>query len=543
MFLVFFISAFEGYPSDCIIDGYMNKVSYDQGETADVFINSDSVYNDKKLYLYTVNYLVVDSVTADLTPQSIINPDPWENGYGYAISFNYTIPSTLKSGMYNWGNKLFFIVKSKIKNADITIIYPSNTEEAYNDAGEKSLYDFNSTDSRRAHIVSFLRPQTKANLDAVKVLSDGFMGWTDTLSTYDIQYICDQDMDDIHEIENSQIIVVIGHSEYWTRLGRLNFDQFVNSGKNAIVLSGNTMWWQVRYNEDKTALICYKNVTIDPVSNTLLKTITWTTPSLYYPVLNSIGVDWPHGSLPRPGNCGWYGYKVMLPNSPLLAGTKLSFNDTISCRSSETDGTLFAGFNDLGDPVLDTVTLGFCKTELIGYDWGANTVNDSPSQRGYGTFIAFRKNASSGNIINSGFSNWCSNTQAPGWTGGFAGSDSEKIKRITLNMFDLLLSHSSIYASPEIAECSLSSDCAGSTKGQFSVDPNPSTGKFIVQSLEYEIQEMEAYNQFGKRVFLFTPSHSYFSTEIDLSTQPSGMYFLRINSGCRMDAFKLIVNH
>ena len=33
-----------------------------------------------------------------------------------------------------------------------------------------------------------------------------------------------------------------------------------NTGGHALILSGNTMWWQVRYNEDKTKLICYFNI-------------------------------------------------------------------------------------------------------------------------------------------------------------------------------------------------------------------------------------------------------------------------------------------
>ena len=107
--------------------------------------------------------------------------------------------------------------------------------------------------------------------------------------------ICDQDMDDYSEIQNSKILVVIGHSEYWTKAARLNFDQFVNSGKDAVILSGNTMWWQVRYNADKTKMICYKDEISDTISDPLLKTIAWPYPSLNYSVLTSIGADWPRG--------------------------------------------------------------------------------------------------------------------------------------------------------------------------------------------------------------------------------------------------------
>jgi len=450
LFFIFFINAVKSNATNIIVDGYMDKISYDPGNVANVFIKATSIFTKQKLYLYTVNNVIVDSVTVKLAPQKIskvYSIAPWKYGYGYVVSFTYTIPHDLKSGMYNWGGKIFFIVKSAAKNADITIIYPSNTEAAYNEAGGKSLYPFNSTDLTKSCQVSFLRPLSFYTINQVKILSDGIMKWLNTLNGYSVQYVCDQDMDDFSEIKNSKIIVVIGHSEYWTREARLNFDRFVNGGKDAIILSGNTMWWQVRYEGANSHLVCIKNGPLDHIEAPLLKTVNWPDVSLNYPVLNSIGVDFIHGALTKLSPHGWYGYKIMLPHSPLLAGTGLNFNDTLSCKSSEYDGTLFSGFNKQGDPILDTTALGFSKIELIGYDWGIRP-KDTTQKKGYGTFIAFKKNISSGNVINTGMNNWCALYQAPGWSGGFGGADSGKIKQITLNMFDLLLAHKNIYTTP-----------------------------------------------------------------------------------------------
>lgn len=155
----------------------MDKISYNPGEVASVYINADGNHASKKLYLYSVNNEVVDSLVVAVFPQSnsVGNIAPWENGYDYSVSFTYTIPSSLNSGMYSWENKVFFIVKSAVKNADITIIYPSNNDAAYNESGGKCLYEHNSSNAVRAHTVSFLRPLSPNLLYTQKSLSAAFM--------------------------------------------------------------------------------------------------------------------------------------------------------------------------------------------------------------------------------------------------------------------------------------------------------------------------------------------------------------------------------
>ena len=49
-----------------------------------------------------------------------------------------------------------------------------------------------------------------------------------------------------------------------------NIDKFINKGKNLLVLSGNTMWWHIRYNSDKTKIIIYKDINVDPITSSNL---------------------------------------------------------------------------------------------------------------------------------------------------------------------------------------------------------------------------------------------------------------------------------
>jgi hypothetical protein len=521
-----------------IADGYMDKISYNPTDTARVYINATANFIGKKLYLRNALHVIVDSVTVSLIPQhiSLSNTAPWQNGFGYAVSFTYIIPHNLVSGVYHWDNKIYFIVKSAAKNADITIIYPSNTEAAYDSAGGKCLYDDASHQLIRADTISFQRPMTNSN----KLYNtNSIIKWVSKLHGYSIQFICDQDLDDYTEIQNSKIICVVGHSEYWTRAARLNFDQFVNNGKHAIVLSGNTMWWQVRYSADKKQLICYKGPN-DPTSNPLLRTINWPDPSLHYPPLNSIGVDWVHGAYP-PSTLvnyhGWGGYKIMQANSPLLAGTGLHFNDTMSCATREYDGTLLHGTNALGDPILDTTTLGFCKIELIGYDYGEQDQSSPPYTKGHGTFIAFKKNANTGNVINVGGMGWCVNPPTGGYNGGFGGKDSSRIKTITLNMFDLLLANKNIFTHPNDSIC-LAAGINQITQNQLKIYPNPASTILNVEFLmPSETADIKLFDVLGKEIL------STKQREIDVINLSNGVYFIQVKTNQNTYTQKIIVQH
>ena len=57
-------------------------------------------------------------------------------------------------------------------------------------------------------------------------------------------------------LSNYKIVVFAGHSEYWSKEMRDNLENFLAAGGNAMILSGNTMWWQVRFEDKK--MIAYK---------------------------------------------------------------------------------------------------------------------------------------------------------------------------------------------------------------------------------------------------------------------------------------------
>jgi hypothetical protein len=392
---------------------------------------------------------VVDSVSVAVHSQRIANAEPWRNGFGWKPSFTYEID--LPSGIYLWGNAVPFVVTSDLDSLDLVVVYPSNTIAAYNRSGGRSLYGPSRTHRLGLAAQSLIEngwgaglpPHYENRATAVSFQRTGglthwgffqpFLPWALEQTDLRIGYIADHDLDVYDSIARARILMIMGHSEYWSRAARQNFDRFVADGGSAIVLSGNTMWWQVRYSEDGTRLISYKEGDIDPVDDPHYLTINWYDDRLEYSIIASIGGDFVHGGYGLTDeDRGWNGYRIIAPDSPLLANVELAADSIISMPSLEYDGAPLV-WNG-GSPQLDLQTIGAYRGELIGYDFGyrdgAETV---------GTFHVIQHTPSSGVVINGGSTNWTSHD-------GFGGRDSVAVRQITRNAIDILLSAGEVFS-------------------------------------------------------------------------------------------------
>jgi len=404
--------------------GYTDKVSYFPDEKITAFLQSNTVKDICRLDIYDGGGNVAFSVNTPLTVQTISSNEPFKNGYGFQRTIEFEIPAGTASGIYQIENKIPFVIKTH-DAVDLVVVYPSNTANAYSESGGKSLYT--TPLSERPPVVSFHRPVQLQSFSYHCVLL------FNQLKNYKIGYLADSDLDDYSTFSNSRLLVLIGHNEYWTRQARINFDKYVENGKHALVLSGNNMWWQVRYSADGSQLICYKNKNLDPETSSLLKTDLWNLPLLQYPIFSSLCADFDQGGYGLRADQGWDGYKIAAPDSPLLEGTNLKRGDIISIPSSEYDGAPISGFDADGYPVIDQATLNVHKIELIGFDRGYR------EKATCATFIVFQRSPSSGIVINTATTDWCSYN-------GLGGYSSTAIRKITMNAVTKLLNGSDVFS-------------------------------------------------------------------------------------------------
>ncbi len=404
-----------------VVEGYTDKVSYAPDEEVTAFLQANSVLASCKLSIYHVNGDEAFSIAASLAIQTMSGNAPSSNGFGFTPTVKFKLPDDVASGVYMIEKKIPFVVRTT-ETVDLMIVYASNTANAYATSGGKSLYTH---PPNKPTQVSFHRPIP------LEAFSGQCLKWFEDLQGFTMGYVVDSDLDYYDRIKHAKTLVIIGHNEYWTRAARLNFDRFVSEGGDAVILSGNTMWWQVRYADDGKTLLCYKDVA-DPETNPLYKTTTWNMPALDYSITSSIGADSPGGGYGVRDDKGWNGYKIVNKDSPLFDGLNLTNGQIISCPTVEWDGAPIASFHGNGYPVIDNTILNFDQVELLAFDRGFRTVDT------YGTFIVFRRTPTSGVIINTASTDWCS-------SGGMGGADGDKIKKITLNALTKLKAGETVF--------------------------------------------------------------------------------------------------
>jgi len=250
-------------------------------------------------------------------------PDP--NGLvqaGWPVTDTFALPATVTSGYYRVrfvlldgrASSTYVIVRAPADyQATILVQVPVNTWQAYNSWGGRSLYNI-AGQAVQANRVSFDRPYVWNSL-----------GWQYPLvlflerEGYDVSYQTDLDTDsDPSSLLGYRLVIVAGHSEYWTHTMRDAFDAARDAGVNLAFMGANDAYWQVRYEANGRVIVGYKS-TADPIADPSLKTILFRALTPPRPECELIGIQHQGGELNWPG-----GDYTIVPSSlgnPWFVGT------------------------------------------------------------------------------------------------------------------------------------------------------------------------------------------------------------------------------
>lgn len=300
----------------------------------------------------------------------------WPSGY-------YEVAISTDGGRVTHEAVACFVVRAAAPDPDRPLLaLCTNTYNAYNDFGGRNLYEGGTQ-------VSFLRPLATGLLrkpagpgSRVTVLDPpdprmrahvtylrdhhmtqwaGSAGWPNyelpfvrwaEANGYPVDYAINADLEDPATLEGRRLYLSVGHDEYWSAPMRDTVEAFTAAGGNALFLSGNTAFWQVRLEDDGATMVGYKDrFARDPVFGTDRQgelTSMWSDHLVGRPENEMTGVSFVRGGYHRIGRTvasGAGGYTVYDPGHWAFAGTDATFGDLVGARSTivgyECDGCDF----------------------------------------------------------------------------------------------------------------------------------------------------------------------------------------------------------
>jgi len=358
------------------ISGYMDQVSINLGESIGLYVSTTRPKYWVELYRmgwYGGSGGRLIASAGPLTGQSQPMPTPdattgliepkWQ------LSATFQTDPTWVSGAYlvklldDVGDVSYawFTLRDDADQSEILYQFATNTYQAYNNWGGKSVYDYNSNNAR-AYKVSYERPY--ANWAGAGDFFEGdynMVRWLES-QNYGVKYATSVDMhNNANLVANSQMFLSNWHDEYWSASMRNNLVAARDAGKNIAFFDSNNIFWQVRFEASSTGranhtMVAYKDASLDPLakSNPMMATVNW----------RDTPVSLPENAILGSMSEGMFNYGSSFPwvvqNSThwLYAGTGLHDGDQIAgLVGYEYDKVYDNGLTPAGLTVLSTSPL------------------------------------------------------------------------------------------------------------------------------------------------------------------------------------------
>lgn len=385
------------------IEGYFSQLSYGPADTAALHVSTTAAQYNVAIERWGAQRVEVfraDGLVGHYTPA----PDDADaNGCRWPVSLHVPIGASWTSGFYlatltavgaASGRDVAhacFVVRGAGAERTLLVL-GTNTWNAYNTWGGRSLYT-------GGHQVSFRRPFGRGILCRPEVERDDrkarpvryretpdangsifqayrtrhgypaaigsagwftherrFVEWAEAAG-HSFDMAVSSDLDEHPGLLDAYDLVVgVGHDEYWSAGGRDAIDAHLARGGNYASFSGNTMFWQVRLtggpaNVDHMIGHKYSAHDTDPVvadGDPTQMTGMWADPLVGRPEWSTIGAGSAFGLYHRFGQAtprGSGGFSIVDPDHWMVAGTGLGYGDVVG----RDDGVV--GYETVGCPV------------------------------------------------------------------------------------------------------------------------------------------------------------------------------------------------
>jgi hypothetical protein len=330
-------------------------------------------------YYSTATHQLVNCHSCLVTQDTHMIAANWQLSYTLVIPANWTTGVYLAKFTDAQGMQTYapFDVRAVNYDSVYVAITDDTTSEAYNLWGGYSLYGADTASAHgetlgpsKAVMVSFNRPYEDAYGASQILLFDlSAIHWLERQG-YDVSYLSTVDLHaDPAQLLHHKAVLVLGHSEYWSKEMRDGLEQARDKGVGLAFLGANDIYWQIRFAADNAGIpnrtvICYKvqtvlhNLANDPLygkDNTRVTT-EWRDPLLNLPENALIGIMYSEDNWDQPTNHFPAWTVSSGANSPLLNGTGLQPGQQYGCDlvGYEWDGVVGNGATPVGLQVLGT---------------------------------------------------------------------------------------------------------------------------------------------------------------------------------------------
>ena len=284
-----------------------------------------------------------------------LDGDLAQHGCDWQPSFAFEVGADWPSGFYlvrlTHGSgdhaEAFFVVRAA-EPGDALLVLSTSTWTAYNDWGGPSFYTGGQVGSLRRplppgfleksdlqrHRIARFRDWSKDERRAFAktgyspwCMAAGWANWERLFVAWAeaqglrMGYATSADLDrEAGLLDGYPCYLSVGHDEYWTAGMRDHVEAFIDNGGNAAFLSGNTAFWQARFEAERSRLVCCKTALEadplhDPVHAPQLSTM-WSDPLVGRPESLMTGVSFTRGGYAHMPNAprGTGGYQVWQPD-------------------------------------------------------------------------------------------------------------------------------------------------------------------------------------------------------------------------------------
>jgi hypothetical protein len=367
------------------VEGYTDAVSYRPGDTVSVRCASRSARFDVRVTRVGAERRPMLSLNGVAGVEQEVPERAWADGCGWDETFAFDVgrewPSgyyeieLLPSGALDWhaaGHAFFTVRSARADPSRALLLLSTNTYQAYNQWGGRCMYT-------GATEVSFDRPLERGYLrrpaapfdveydgrladttgrdrDHRRLVAyqaaNGYPLWTSSSGWHNWErrfvrwaeaagfHIDVASNSDLHAdpevLADRRLVLSVGHDEYWSWEMRDHIDAYVAAGGRWVIFSGNTCFWQVRFDPSGRRMTCFKGRARrqDPVaaSDPNRMTSMWSDPLIGRPENATIGLSfsragYAHVGDATPSSAG--GFEIQRPDHWALDGTGLRYGDQL----------------------------------------------------------------------------------------------------------------------------------------------------------------------------------------------------------------------